>query len=160
MSKGLSGFRISAFFIISITLIAYKLAVMRSFAVGSWSNFGSMVISIALLSNGLAGTLLTFFSERIRRNINRWLIVTSVLPGPVMSGAYILAQYVPFNPVMIAVDRTQFVWISVYYLIYAVPFFIGAVFIGSVFVSLNERIYQIYFWNMVGSGLGGILVLC
>jgi len=160
VSKDLSGFRISAFFIISITLIAYELAVMRSFAAGSWSNFGSMVISIALLGNGLAGTLLTFFSKRIRRNINRWLIVTSVLLGPAMSGAYILAQYVPFNPVMISVDWTQFVWISVYYLIYAVPFFIGAVFIGSVFVSLHERIYQIYFWNMVGSGLGGILVLC
>ena len=159
MNKNPSGLWIPALFIISITLIAYELAVMRTFAVGSWSNFGSMVISIALLGNGLAGTLLTFFSERIRRNLNRWLIITSALLGPAMAGAYVLAQYVPFNPVMIAVDWIQFLWISVYYVIYTVPFFIGAIFIGSIFVSLHERVYEIYFWNMLGSGLGGFLIL-
>ncbi|HUX50191.1 MAG TPA: hypothetical protein VMW73_05300 [Spirochaetia bacterium] len=159
MSKNPSGFKLAALFILSITLIAYELAVMRTFAVGSWSNFGSMVISIALLGNGLAGTLLTFFNERIRLNSDRWLSITAVLLGPAMAGAHVVAQYVPFNPVMIAVDWTQLVWIGVYYLIYAVPFFIGAVFIGAIFIGMQERIHQLYFWNMVGSGLGGFVIL-
>lgn len=159
MSNKLSKFRLAALFVLSITLIAYELAVMRTFAVGSWSNFGSMVISIALLGNGLAGTLLTFFSERIRRNADSWLSVTAVLLGPAMAAAHVAAQYVPFNPVMIAVDWTQLVWIGVYYLIYAVPFFIGALFVGAIFVGMQDRIHQLYFWNMVGSGLGGFVIL-
>jgi spermidine synthase len=155
----LPSFRLAALFLLSITLIAYELAVMRTFAVGSWSNFGAMVISIALLGNGLAGTLLTFHSRRIRENPDRWLSISAVLLGPAMAGAHVAAQHVPFNPVMLAADWTQLDWIGAYYLIYGVPFFIGAVFVGAIFVGMQERVHQLYFWNMVGSGLGGFVVL-
>ena len=57
MSTKLSSVRLAGVFLLSLALIAYELAVMRTFAVGSWSTFGSMVISIALLGYGLAGTL-------------------------------------------------------------------------------------------------------
>ncbi|MCG6989131.1 MAG: hypothetical protein LJF06_13260 [Gemmatimonadetes bacterium] len=159
MTNRLPSLRLAALFLLSITLIAYELAVMRTFSVGSWSNFGSMVISIALLGNGLAGTLLTFHTRRIRENPDRWLSISAVLLGPAMAGAHVLAQHVPFNPVMIAADWTQLRWIGVYYVIYGVPFFIGAVFVAAIFVGMQERVHQLYFWNMVGSGLGGFVVL-
>jgi SAM-dependent methyltransferase len=159
MKKILSNYRLAALFVLSVTLIAYELAVMRTFAVGSWSNFGSMVISIALLGNGLAGTLLTFLSKRIKRNLDGWLATSAILLGPAMAGAHVVAQLVPFNPVMIASDWTQLGWIGVYYLIYSVPFFIGAVFIGATFIGLQDRIHRLYFWNMFGSGLGGFVIL-
>ncbi len=159
MNKYFFKFRLLALFLVSAALIAYELSIMRVFAVGSWSNFGSMVISIALLGIGLAGTLLTFFNKRIRQNANNWLGFSALLLGPAMAGSQIAAQYVPFNPIMIGADWAQIVWIGAYYLIYAIPFFIGAVFIGAVFVELQEHIYKVYFWNMAGSGLGGILVL-
>ncbi len=151
--------RLLALFLASAALIAYEVAVMRIFAVGSWSNFGSMVISIALLGIGLAGTLLTLFNQRLRRQAARLLKLTAVLFGPAMAGAYIAAQRVPFNPVLIGVDQTQFLWVGVYYGIYAVPFFLGAVFIGTLFVELQQRIHQVYFWNMLGSGAGGAVIL-
>jgi spermidine synthase len=43
--------------------------------------------------------------------------------------------------------------------IYSVPFFIGALFIGVIFVELRQAIHQVYFWNMLGSGVGGALIL-
>lgn len=159
MNTRIFHYRLLALFIISITVIAYELAVMRTFAVGSWSNFGSMVISIALLGIGLAGTLLTFFNKRIQQNTDAWLRMSALLLGPAMALSHVAAQYVPFNPVMISVDWTQIVWIGVYYIIYAVPFFIGAVFIGVFFIGFQEYIYKIYFWNMFGSGLGGFIIL-
>jgi spermidine synthase len=151
--------RLLALFIASAALIAYEVAVMRIFAVGSWSNFGSLVISIALLGFGLAGTLLTLLSHRLRQYSARLLRVAAILLGPTQAGSYIAAQQVPFNPVMIGVDPTQFVWVGLYYVIYAVPFFIGAVFIGAIFVELQQRVHQVYFWNMLGSGFGGALIL-
>ncbi len=151
--------RLLALFLASVVVIAYEVAVMRVFAVGSWSNFGSMVISIALLGIGLAGTLLTIFDLRLRRRATRLLKVTAVLFGPAMAGAEITAQKVPFNPVLIGVDQTQFLWVGLYYLIYAVPFFIGAIFIGALFVELQEKIHHVYFWNMLGSGVGGAVIL-
>jgi spermidine synthase len=159
MDRHLLRIRLLALFIASAAVIAYEVAVMRTFAVGSWSNFGSLVISIALLGIGLAGTLLTLFNHRLRQHAARLLKVTAILLGPALAGSYIAAQQVPFNPVMIGVDATQFVWVGLYYVIYAVPFFIGAVFIGTIFVDLQQRVHQVYFWNMLGSGFGGALIL-
>jgi len=53
----------TALFFISAAGIAFELYVMRIFSVGSWSNFGSLVISTALLGIGLAGIILTFIHE-------------------------------------------------------------------------------------------------
>ena len=151
--------RIGALFLLSLSLIGYEIAVMRSFSVGSWSNFGSTVISIALLGFGLAGTLLTFMQKRIRRAPNRWLQRIALLYMPSLALAHVVAQKIPFNPVMIASDRIQVLWIGAYYLAYAVPFFLGAVFINVAFIVMSSRIHTLYFWNMVGSGLGGFVIL-
>jgi MFS family permease len=159
MNAKIFRYRLLALFVISVALIAYELAVMRTFAIGSWSNFGSMVISIGLLGIGLAGTLLTFFNKNIKQNIDTWLWWSAVFLGPAMASAHVAAQYVPFNPIMIGVDWTQIIWIGVYYVIYTIPFFIGAVFIGTVFVGFQENIHKVYFWNMVGSGVGGFFIL-
>ncbi|MBN2535222.1 MAG: hypothetical protein JXB88_20240 [Spirochaetales bacterium] len=154
-----STIKLLAVFFLSIALLAYEIAVMRTFSVGSWSNFGSMVISIALLGFGFAGTLLTFLQKQIKERPNMWLSVSALLLMPTMAGAHILAQFVPFNPVMIVTDFNQVLLIGLYYCIYAVPFFTGALFIGVAFVSISSRIHQLYFWNMVGSGIGGFFIL-
>ena len=73
---------------------------MRLFAVGSWDTFGSMVISIGLLGFGLAGTLLTLLQKRVLANPDAWLFITSFLMGPTMALSQVLAQQVPFNPVL------------------------------------------------------------
>ena len=85
-------------------ILGFEIAVMRVFSVASWSNFGSMVISIALLGYGLAGTLLTFLEKRAERNADRWLATTASLVGPAMAVVYVVAQQLPFNPVMITTD--------------------------------------------------------
>jgi hypothetical protein len=154
-----SQFRLIAVFFLSVASIAFEISVMRTFSVGSWSNFGSMVISIALLGYGLAGTLITFLQEKIRKKPNTWLSVSAVLLMPSMALSHVFAQLIPFNPVMIVSDPSQFLWIGAYYIVYSIPFFIGAIFIGVAFICLSSRIRQLYFWNMVGSGIGGFVIL-
>jgi hypothetical protein len=148
-----------AVFLISIATIAYEIAVMRSFAIGSWSNFGSMIISIALLGIGLAGTLLTFIHNRVKKNPEAWLAWAAFFFLPSMVLAHIVSQYIPFNPLFIVTDFKQFIWIGMYYLLYSIPFFFGALFIGVAFIVLSGQIHKLYFWNMLGSGLGGFFIL-
>jgi hypothetical protein len=159
MSIKLSSLRLTSLFILSLSLIAYELAVMRAFSVGSWSNFGAMVISIALLGYGLAGTLLTFLEDKVRKSPDTWLLGSAFLLAPSMAGAHILAQRVPFNPLLITMDPSQFLWIAAYYVLYSIPFFVGAVFIGVAFIAFRGKIHKLYFWNMLGSGIGGFLIL-
>ena len=155
----LSDVRMAALFLVSICVLAFEIEVMRVFAVGSWSNFGSMVISIALLGFGVAGTILTFLGDRVRRNPDGWLAVSAFALGPSMAVAHAVAQHVPFNPVLIVSDPAQLWWIGVYYLVYGVPFFAGGLFIGVCFTAFSSHMHQLYFWNMLGSGLGGLAIL-
>ncbi len=154
-SKSLFG----ALFFISVAMIAYELDVMRVFTLTSWSSFGSMVISIALLGYGVAGTLLTFLQKRFRNNAGAWLKATALCLGPVMVLSYILAQQVPFNPVLLVSNWTQIFWIALYYFLYSLPFFVGALFIGIAFTVLADGAHALYFWNMAGSGIGGFIIL-
>jgi len=132
---------------------------MRTFSVGSWSNFGHMVISIALLGFGLSGTLLTFIQHKVEPNAERWLFASAMLFMPAAALAHLAAQHIAFNPVLITSDRKQLLNIGLYYLAYGGPFFLGATFIGVSFIALRDRIHKLYFWNMLGSGLGGLLML-
>jgi SAM-dependent methyltransferase len=158
-STKLSDVRMAALFLVSVCVLGFEIEVMRVFAVGSWSNFGSMVISIALLGTGVAGTLLTFLGDRVRRNPDGWLTVSAFSLGPSMAVAHTVAQHVPFNPVLIVSDPAQLWWIGAYYLIYGVPFFAGGLFIGVCFTAFSSRMHQLYFWNMIGSGVGGLAIL-
>jgi hypothetical protein len=151
--------KLSSIFLLSVALIAYELSIMRVFAVGNWSTFGSLVISTALLGFGISGTLLTFIISRVRERIGDWLIYSGMLFVPAMAFGYIVSQFIPFNPIFIGSDSNQILWIGAYYLVYGVPFFFGALFIGLSFIALEAKIHQIYFWNMLGSGMGGLVIL-
>ena len=148
-----------ALFFISVAGISYELYVMRIFSVGGWTNFGSLVISTALLGIGLAGIILTFLSEWVERWSEAILSVSAISLPLLMSLATIAAQLVPFNPVFLASDSRQLWFIGAYYIIYGLPFFAVAVFIGVSFVSLREQIMKVYFWNMIGSGVGGFFII-
>ncbi|MDR2717325.1 MAG: hypothetical protein LBB89_04585 [Treponema sp.] len=151
--------QLAALFFISTAGIAFELYVMRIFSVGSWSNFGSLVISTALLGIGLAGIILTFVEERIRRRPEMYMSILAILLPLFMSGAVIIAQMVSFNPIFLASDSRQLWFIGAYYIIYGLPFFIIAAFVGISFITLNDRIQGVYFWNMIGSGAGGLFIV-
>ncbi|HTP59236.1 MAG TPA: hypothetical protein VMM82_09980, partial [Spirochaetia bacterium] len=158
-SMKLADTRVAALFLVSLAILAFEIEIMRVFSVGSWSNFGSMVISIALLGFGLAGTLLALLDRRLRAAPDAWTRASALALAPAMAAAHVAAQHVPFNPVLIASDPSQLWWIGAYYLVYGVPFFCAGIFIGSMFTVFAGRAHTVYFWNMVGSGLGGVLVL-
>jgi SAM-dependent methyltransferase len=148
-----------ALFLISVADISYELLVMRIFSVGGWSNFGSLVISTALLGVGLSGIIITFLDDWVSAHTGPIMSVCAVSLPLLMGGAVITAQLVPFNPEFLASDSRQIWFIGAYYVIYGLPFFVIAAFTGVAFIALREEIQKVYFWNMVGSGVGGFFVI-
>jgi spermidine synthase len=151
--------RLLALFFISIADISYELFVMRIFSVGGWSNFGSLVISTALLGIGLSGIIITFLEKWVSDHSGPIMSACAISLPLLMAGATILAQLVPFNPAFLASDSRQLWFIGAYYIIYGVPFFVIAAFTGVVFIALRNEIQKVYFWNMIGSGIGGFFVI-
>ena len=66
---------------------------------------------------------------------------------------------IPFDPYMVVWDTNQLLYILIYYVLLAVPFFISGLIIGLVIARIPKRISEVYFYNMLGSGLGSVALV-
>jgi spermidine synthase len=145
----------------SIGLISFQLILMQIISFIQWYHFAYMIISIALLGFGAAGAVLAIFRHSITRN-SSWLVsLLMSLSGILMVGSFWLAriEVFQFDIYLLFIERKQLGILIANYLIYFLPFFTGALAIGILFVKNSTKIGSYYFSNLLGSGLGGVLVL-
>jgi len=148
-----------AVFIISMSVLAYEVALMRIFAITHWHHLAYMVISIALLGFGASGTFLSLFQRSIRRHADFFLVLLSLLFSVSMSICLAASQSIPFNLFMLIRDWHQFLHLLLYYLVFFIPFFFAASFIGIAFLKHGRNISGLYGANLLGSGAGALAVL-
>ena len=140
-------------------VIALQIGLMRVFAVGSWAHFGSLVVSLAMLGFGLASVIMCLARDWFERH---WRGVTGaalLLFGPLMVAATLIAQQVPFNPIFLVSDPAQKYRLLANFLLYLMPFLAGAFFLGTVFLKSREAFGRVYFADLTGSGLAGLIIL-
>jgi spermidine synthase len=145
--------------LIAGAVIALQIAIMRVFAVGSWAHFGSMVVSLAMLGFGLASVVLCIGRDWFDRHWRGAAAISVFLFGPLTVAANLAAQQLPFNPIFIVSDPTQKWRLAANFLLYLVPFLSGAFFLGIVFLKAREAFGRVYFADLTGSGLAGLLIL-
>ncbi len=150
--------RLVALALVSAAVLAYELFVMRVFAVGGWSHFGSTVIAIAMFGFGVFSTILCIWKEAFKRRLGGWATGSLLLLGPAMVFANAAAQCVPFNPIFLVSDPLQKLYLAAYFLLYFLPFLLGAMFLGLFFLMKQREFGKAYFANMAGSGLGGVIL--
>jgi spermidine synthase len=138
-------------------LIALQLAIMRVFAIGSWAHFGSLVVSLAMLGFGLSSAGLCVVRPFVERCGWRIAATALVLFGPLLAAANLLAQQVPFNAVFMLADPQQKWRLVANFALYLLPFVAGATFLGTVFILNGERFGRVYFADMSGAGLCGLV---
>ena len=148
----------AALALISGSIIAYELFVMRVFSNGGWSHFGSTVVSIAMFGFGVFSTALCIWKKRFENRLSFWVNISLLLLGPLMTAVNGAAQGISFNPIFLVSDPNQKYYLAGYFLLYFVPFLFGAAFIGLFFLAGKDRFGRVYFANMSGSGLGGLIL--
>ena len=82
----------AAVFLISVALIAYQIAVIQLLSYVQWYHYANVVISIALLGFGAAGTLLAFKREWLLQHSDHLLPTLMILSGLMMVGAVELSN--------------------------------------------------------------------
>jgi spermidine synthase len=141
------------------SVIALQIDVMRVFAVGSWAHFGSMVVSLAMLGFGLASAVMTVAKDWFARNW-RWAATVSLaLFGPLAVGANLYVQRLGFNAIFLVSDPAQKWKLLAIFLAELTPFLAGAFFLGCVFLRSNRNFGRVYFADLAGAGLCGLVVL-
>jgi hypothetical protein len=144
--------------LLSAATLAYELALMRAFSLTLWHHFAYMVISVALLGFGASGTFLSLW-WRPTRNPERAFGLFAALFAFSIPACFIAAQRIPFDPTLILWDARQLLTLAAFYLVFFVPFFLAATAIGVLLLAWARQAPRVYFFNLLGSGLGSLLLV-
>ena len=143
---------------LSISIIAFQLSLIQILSIVQWYHFAYMVISVALLGFGAAGTVLSLAKKFLLEKSEILLPGLMTLSGLSMALSVSIAQaeIIRFDSYLLFADYTHLWKLIITYLLFFIPFFLGALAIGIIFIKNIDKIGTLYFANMLGSGLGGI----
>lgn len=145
--------------LISISVLAFEIALMRMFSITQWHHFAYMVISIALLGFGASGTFIAILQKRLIKHFNTVFLVCAFLFALSILLSFQMCQRIRFDPFFIVWERRQLLYLFEFYLNLFVPFFFASTCIGLTFLRFKEHINRVYFYNMIGSGIGAMGVV-
>ena len=139
--------------------MAYQIVLMRIYAIAQWHHFAYMIISIAMLGFGAAGTLFTILKPQIIGREQGMLTLSTFLLSISMPLCYALGQWIPFETFHLVSQPSQLGWLFLLYLVLAIPFFLVSTIITLSFFLTPKHIGRVYFVNLLGSGLGAAAVV-
>lgn len=140
-------------------VIALQIGIMRIFSEGSWAHFGSLVVSLAMLGFGLTSAVMCLARNWFERHWFGVIAGSLATFAPLVVGANLAAQQLPFNPIFIVSDPLQKWRLVANFALYLLPFLAGSLFLGTVFLRAQKVFGRVYFADLLGSGLCGLLTL-
>jgi hypothetical protein len=148
-----------ALLIISAAALAYEVLLIRLFSIIQWHHFAYMVISLALLGYGASGTYLTLMRRRLIRRFSANFVANAALFSITSIGCFLLAQRLPFNTLEMFLDKRQWLFLLLSYLLLFTPFFFAANCVCLAFARFGGCIPRIYAFDLIGAGLGALGVI-
>jgi hypothetical protein len=142
------------FWVAFATLLA-EVAIIRVLSYTIWHHFGYILISTALLGYGASGTLLALRPGIGVRDLRHALTVCSLLSALSVAALLGFIAAVPLHPMKIVESPAQFSVFLSYLVLTAVPFFFSGLAITLALREAADRVDRLYFWDLVGAGLGG-----
>ena len=144
----------------SAAVIAFQLVIMQLLSIAQWHHFAYMVISMALLGFGAAGTLLALFRTQFERHYATLLPALFAGCALAMAAtAWLVGLAGDFDAFLLFFDAGQFGLLAFSYLAWSLPFFCAGLAITLAFHCEVQRIGVLYCANMAGSGAGALLVI-
>jgi hypothetical protein len=159
-------------FLLSMASLAFEITLTRVFSVAQWYHFAFMTVSIALLGFGASGSFLALFPSLASGPhptpgpfpLPKAQEREGGAPGPYtllavffalsIVGSYLTINYIPFDSYRIAWERQQLLYLAIYYLSLALPFFFSGLIVGALLAAQPARASTIYASNLAGSALG------
>ena len=142
--------------LLSAGVLGYEILLARLLAIVHWHHFAYMIIAVALLGFGAAGSLVAVLQRPLLRNF-RWTFGGAALGfGAGAPLAFALAQSLPFNALEIAWDPAQLAWLFALYLVLSLPFLSAALALALAFRANAARAGALYRMDLMGAGFGAL----
>ena len=142
-----------AIFVISAATLLLELTLTRIFDVVLWTNLASFIVSSAIFGLGLGGIAVML---RPALSQSEWPVVWAALA---FAGAVLLLlpaiTLLPFDfGAVLTHPARQLVSFAALYAALLAPFFASGVVIATILTRHSHRVDRLYFWDLLGAGLG------
>ncbi len=155
--------------LISFTVLALQLALVRIFSVMVWYHFTFMIISLALLGYGASGSFLSLFKNKIiQKQSVSFFSFFSFLAGISVFVSYVFICYYPPDPFSLLSGNSSdknvskvVIWaIFIFdYILLLLPFLLSGMAMSGAVSFFPKNINKIYSADLMGAGLGCIAML-
>jgi len=145
--------------LLSAAALAYEILLTRLFALIQWHHFAYMMISVAMLGYGAAGTLAALYRDALLRRFEAAFASAAALFGVAAVGCFLLAQAIPFNPLEAFWQGRQFLRLALIYLCLCIPFLFAATALCLAFSRHGDEAPRLYSADILGAAAGSLGVL-
>lgn len=143
-------------FLLALSIILFQIALTRVFAVMMWHHLTYMVVSIALLGFGAAGSLLTAQRDALKKESPLGpLALASAGYGLAVIASYLAVREVDINSLELWKFKANLGRLLAIYAIVAVPYLLGGLALGMALMRFVDHVDKLYFTDLVGSAVGG-----
>ncbi|HEY9051045.1 MAG TPA: SAM-dependent methyltransferase, partial [Gammaproteobacteria bacterium] len=140
----------------SAVALAYEILLVRLFSISQWHHFAYMIISLALLGYGMSGAFLALFRQALLDRFKSAFVLNLLLFASLLLSSYTLAQHTAFNSEEILWDPSQWLRLTVSYLLLSLPFFFIANAIGLALMHFHQQVARVYGADLLGAGMGSL----
>lgn len=148
-------------FLVSLVCISQELFLTRILNLKAWNHVVYTVIPFAMLGYGIGANIVLIFNEHLKKYKKEHLLAfVLVLIAITMVGTAFLLKDIPIRVqyiVSIFVNIQAVGMLLLSYTIFMVPFILIGFVIVYLFSNDPESSHQLYFFDLIGAGLGAYL---
>lgn len=145
--------------LVSAALLNFEILLSRHIAIAHWHHLTAVIIAIALLGFGIAGSLAAVFAKFINYHYLRIKLLTTLAIVVSFPVSQMLASFVPLNMLAIPWYPAQYFYLLLYACSWLPPFMLTAFYIAITFMRWPSSIAKLYGADLFGAALGAILAL-
>lgn len=144
-------------FLLTFSTLLFEIALTRIFSVLTWHHFTPMIVSIALLGFGVAGSFITLRNKiDPARMSSAFVAKNAFLFGFATIFSILLVTRIHFEPLAITEDWTQLLSLFSYYALLTIPFFFAGLALGGIIFLYQADISRVYFSDLLGASTGSL----
>ncbi|MBN2381859.1 hypothetical protein JXQ70_03165 [bacterium] len=144
---------------ISAASLLMEVTMTRIFAVAFFNQFAFLIISTALFGFGFSGVFLSIFKGLTKYSFERVLMYSSICFTLTLVLTLKIVVSIPLQFKHLGNDFIQFLYLSIYYISLAVPFFFSGIVIALLLSNFPIKVNKLYFSDLIGAGIGCFLII-
>jgi len=145
--------------LLTFSVLSFEVTVNRMFSLMFWHHFAFLIISVALFGIGFGSMLAFFFGGLLKKQVSLSLFFLSLLLAAALPLAVVFINRIPLDMDLVGTSPEHNKMFIQVFLLLSAPFVFVGFISALLFRKFKEDINKIYFFDLLGGGIGCVATL-